>query len=63
MSGKTSAIIIGIVLTILAISVYHYSAPNGPIHLAPMLGGNEVDQVQPVKDTTSKDGDSLTRIR
>ena len=60
MSGKTSFIIVGIVLTILVICVYHYSTPNGPVHLAPMLSTDEpATAAQSVKDTTTKTADTI----
>lgn len=51
MSEKKSFIIIGIVLAVLIVFVYQFSAPNRHMHLAPVTG--DIENSLP-KDTSAK---------
>ena len=53
MSEKKSFIIIGIILAILVVLVYHYSVPKQNMRLAPVVGDN-IEKSLPAKDTAIK---------
>jgi len=53
MSEKKSFIIIGVILVILVVFVYHYSVPKQNMRLAPVVGDN-IEKSLPAKDTAIK---------
>ena len=59
MSGKTSLVIIGILLIAVTVFVYQFSTPKAHMHLAPVTG--DIEKSLPAKDTSSKMADTVGR--
>ena len=57
MSGKRSFIIIGILIVVLTVFVYHFSTPDRPMHLAPVVGDG-TERSLPAADSSVKAGDT-----
>ena len=61
MSDKRSLIIIGVVLAILVVFVYHFSTPEGSVHMAPMITPD--DHVQPQHPPVATDSTRIDTAR
>jgi hypothetical protein len=60
MSGKTSFIIIGVLLTVLVVFVYLFSTPKLPTHVMP-VGTDGSARSLPVIDSAVIKADSLSK--